>query len=303
MPIGILVLLCGVAASVSWAQVPPDGQPGVAEPANDRAAGPQVVIDEGHFNFHTADGRFAPFAALLRSEGFRVRGMADTFSAAALENVDVLVISNALNKANKDRWAVPVRPAFSAAEVAAVKAWVDAGGALLLIADHFPFPGAVAGLAEQFGVRFCNCFVFRNPLVQRFDVFTRGEGALRDHVVTRGRSSPETVRALATFTGSAFEVSGAAHAIIVIPEDYVMLFPRVAWEFDDSTPRLLAGGYLQGAVLESGEGRVAVFGEAGMFTAQKTGEPEAETGFNLPAARDNKQFILNLVRWLAGELG
>ena len=33
---------------------------------------PRVAIDEAHFNFHTADGRYAPFAQLLRRDGFVV---------------------------------------------------------------------------------------------------------------------------------------------------------------------------------------------------------------------------------------
>jgi hypothetical protein len=298
----ILIVACAIAISADGAQVPSGRQGDVEQPMHGGATGARVVIDEGHFNFHTLDNRFAPFAELLRSDGFRVAGMAKTFSVRVLRDVDILVIANALNQTNRAHWALPVRSAFSSAEVAAVKAWVDAGGSLLLIADHFPFPGAVADLAKSFGVRFRNSFVLHNPQVQRFDVFTREAGSLRDHVVTRGREQPEAVPKVATFTGSAFELSGSARAILVFAEDYIMLFPQVAWEFDESTPRLDAEGYVQGAVLESGEGRVAVFGEAAMFTVQNAGQPQSETGFNLPEAEYNKQFILNVVRWLSGDL-
>jgi hypothetical protein len=60
----------------------------------------------------------------------------------------------------------------------------------------------------------------------------------------------------------------------------------------------------QGAALSVGKGRVAVFGEAAMFTAQTDdADPKIKTGFSAPGAESNKQFALNVARWLAGELG
>jgi hypothetical protein len=53
-----------------------------------------------------------------------------------------------------------------------------------------------------------------------------------------------------------------------------------------------------------GKGRLAVFGEAAMFSAQimRGGNPPFRGGFNAKGAEQNKQFILNLVQWLAGIL-
>jgi hypothetical protein len=47
-----------------------------------------------------------------------------------------------------------------------------------------------------------------------------------------------------------------------------------------------------------GRGKVAVFGEAGAFTAQirNNGNP---MGMNAPGAEDNAAFILKIMRWLA----
>ena len=64
-----------------------------------------------------------------------------------------------------------------------------------------------------------------------------------------------------------------------------------------------AAGWLQGAVLILGQGRVAVFGEAAMFSAQIVPRnPPFRAGFNAPGAEQNKQFILNVLRWLGGAL-
>ena len=53
-----------------------------------------------------------------------------------------------------------------------------------------------------------------------------------------------------------------------------------------------------------GQGRIAVFGEAAMFSAQsvKDSNPPFRGGFNAKGAEQNKQFILNLAEWLAGGL-
>jgi hypothetical protein len=69
-------------------------------------------------------------------------------------------------------------------------------------------------------------------------------------------------------------------------------------------PERDAGGYLQGAILKEGQGRVAVFGEAAMFSAQvmPSATPPFRFGFNASGAEQNKQFILNLLHWLAGVL-
>ena len=47
------------------------------------------------------------------------------------------------------------------------------------------------------------------------------------------------------------------------------------------------------------EGRVAVFGEAAMFSAQVTGPNRSTMGMNAPVAAQNAPFLLNVMRWLA----
>jgi hypothetical protein len=76
-----------------------------------------------------------------------------------------------------------------------------------------------------------------------------------------------------------------------------------AWEFGDSTPRVGGAGLLQGAVFRHGRGRVAVFGEAAMFTAQRAGPGGARAmGMNHAAASRNAQLALNVLHWLSGIL-
>ena len=44
------------------------------DPAFAPGAGPLVCVDEAHNNYHTANGRYRPFADLLRGDGYWVEG-------------------------------------------------------------------------------------------------------------------------------------------------------------------------------------------------------------------------------------
>ncbi len=285
-------------------------------PAFASGEGPAVIIDGAHHNFHTADGRYWPVAALLRTDGYRVRGSDVPLTPAALKDADLLVIANALAAENEDGydWVLPVASAFDSAEVAAVADWVRGGGALLLIADHMPFPGAASDLAEAFGVHLMNGFLFAGPDLSEgtFDFAKPGAtapdhafvaGTLADHAITRGSAPGEAIPFVRTFTGEGFRVPPDATSLLTLGAPSAVLFPTVAWQFSKLTPNVSAEGLSQGAVLRFGRGRVAVFGEAAMFTAQLAGPARVPIGMNDPAAPYNKQFLLNLVHWLTGGLG
>jgi hypothetical protein len=269
--------------------------PPVPRPLYKEGAGPLILLDEAHDNFHTVNGRYAAFAKLARRDGYRVAGNAQKFSAAALEGARILVIANALNPLNaNDNWRLPTPSAFDSSEIAAVRDWVRGGGSLMLISDHMPFPGAMGDLAEAFGVHMMNGFAMENDSAPRgIFVYTRKDGALADHPITRG------VDSVKVFTGQGFRIDRGA-PLLTIRGDVVMLMPVVAWQFSDSTPRTSARGLLQGAAIPFGTGRVAVFAEAAMFTAQLTGPDRSPMGMNDPAAAQNARFLLNVLHWLSG---
>ncbi|MDB5468668.1 MAG: hypothetical protein JWR84_228 [Caulobacter sp.] len=299
----LVAALAGLALPAGWAlpaaaQQLADAKADliVASPAFAAGSGPRLVIDGGHHNFHTEGGRFAPFAAVVRNDGFQVSGSTTPLTAGSLKDIKVLVIANALDASNDNgAWTLPTPSALKPEEIAAVKAWVEGGGGLLLIADHMPFAGAAQDLAQAFGFSFSNGFVQRDP-PQGPDIFSKADGTLKADIVTKD------IHALRTFTGSAFTAPAGARPILVLPKGYVSRETKVAWEFDHDTTVVDVEGRLQGAVMAVGKGRIAVFGEAAMFSAQVAGPEKKRMGFNAPDAPGNKPFLLNLVRWLAGAL-
>lgn len=274
-----LLLMMTVLSTVVGAQQVADTnfRPPIAEPAYPAKDGPVVLIDEAHSNFHTTMGRYLPFAELLRRDGYAVNPSAARFTTEVLRGARVLVIANAR---------VETPPAFTAEEVEAVHTWVAGGGSLLLIADHPPFTAAAEQLGKAFGVRFRNGGAGnpKNPGGRL--TFRRSDGTLIDHVITKG------IDEVTTFTGCSFEIETASQPLLTFGPG-VFSFTQQ----NDPNPLPLQGR-LQGAVLRFGRGRVAVFGEAAMFSAQLSGPDRRPMGMNAPIAKQNAQFLLNVIHWL-----
>ncbi len=277
-------------------------KPPIPDPAYRTGRGPVVMLDEAHFNFHTAEGRYKPFSELLRRDGYVVQASRLKFSKASLKAGKILVIANPLAERNRTDWSLPTPSAFTEEEVEAVRNWVKGGGSLLLIADHMPFPGAAGTLASAFGIRFSNGYA-RDENVQGPMLFKLSDGSLREHQITRGRAAAEKVDSVATFTGSAFQVDGDAQPLLILGPSVSSFMTSVAGQFTSETPRIPVKGWYQGAVLRFGKGRVAVFGEAAMFSAQLSGPNQGRMGMNAPVAAQNPQFLLNVMHWLSGRLG
>jgi len=267
------------------------------EPRFAEGKGPLVRIDEAHYNFHTVDGRYQAFAKLLRRDGYRVEANTGPFSRQSLAGTRVLVISNALHADNSNDWNLPRQSAFTPAEIRELVDWIRLdGGSLFLIADHMPFAGAAMDLGRAMGIEFTDGYV-NMPGSTLPDVFDSKSGLSTHPVVTRGLDN------VGTFTGSAFRIQNQALAgkvvpILTLPEGFVSIMPKVIGKVDASTQRLPVGGWLQGALLETGKGRVALFGEAAMFSAQLSGPNRNPMGMNNPKATGNARLVLNLAEWL-----
>jgi hypothetical protein len=297
-----LFITCVFFTTAIAQQVPDSAfMPPVPNPLYKPGEGPVVLIDEAHFNFHTADGRYQPFAALLRRDGYDVRASKTTFNKASLKDGKILVVANALAEKNQNEWTLPTPSAFTTDEVAAVRDWVEKGGSLFLIVDHMPFPGAAENLAKAFGITFLNGYAI-DPNVQGPMVFRLADGSLKSHAILNGRNSSEKVDAVATFTGSAFKAEREVQPLIVLGSSVVAAMTTTAGRITKETPRVPVNGWYQGAVMRFGRGRVAIFGEAAMFSAQLAGPNKGPMGMNAPIASKNPQFLLNIMHWLSGNL-
>ncbi|HJT68209.1 MAG TPA: hypothetical protein VJ749_17260 [Pyrinomonadaceae bacterium] len=292
-----LFLLC-LSVVVGAQQLPdPEFNVTVANPAYTKSE-PRVLFDEAHHNFHTTDGRYKPFADLLRNDGYRVVRNRQPFTKESLNSFKVLVIANALGAEDMDDNGADAS-AFTEEECQAVQDWVKGGGSLLLIADHAPFGGAAASLAKRFNVDMSKGFTYDqansvegSPSIL---IFSRDNKLLATHPITEGRDEKERLNRVQSFTGQSLK--GPADSVSIL---------KLADTAKDSPDRnadasVSAAGRAQALAFKFGKGRVVVQGEAAMLSAQISGPEKFRMGMNVPG-NDNKQYALNVMHWLSGLL-
>lgn len=279
----------------------PDFNARVDKPAY-RKRGPKVLFDEAHNNFHTATGRYKPFADLITNDGYQITSNQQIFTREVLQGCRILVISNALGTARMNDPNAG-NPAFTDAESDTVREWVRGGGSLLLIADHAPMGAANQVLAKRFDVDMSKRFTVdpensdkesQNP---SFIIYTRESGRLVDHPITRGRNASERVNKVIAFTGQSLKGPSASIAFMKLADTAMDAMPG------QNNKPVSAAGRAQGIAMKFGKGRVIVLGEAGMLSAQVvgTGPQQMKFGMNRPGI-DNRQLALNIMHWLSGKL-
>ena len=260
-----------------------------------------LLFDDAHENFHRSDGRYAPFVTLMKNDGLAVRSNTSVFTEESLSGHDVLVIVNA-------EGAEPASSAFTEAEVNAVSSWVQDGGGLLLVADHSPFGIAANALSERLGVRMLDGHLkdaqnsdpdLPGPF---FLLFTRENGLLGVHEILAGRREEERIERIVTFGGQALLPSIPVQTLLALSASAEIVKDRDKPESGEPIPP----GAVQAVAFELGRGRVVILGEAAALTAQViTGDAAKAAGkeeLRIGMSRgdlDNKQFALNIVRWLA----
>ena len=279
-------------------------QPGAAQSPIRR-----VVLDEAHHNYlATASGPYRTFVALARSEGFFVTSSRRPVTAEGLAITDVLVIANPMGSEPPAPLDQQAKAAFTLAETDAIHAWVEKGGGLLLATDHYPSTVAVRTLTHRFGVETGGGWTDDPQHRRRLPnygevfghlVFSRENGLLGDHPLTRGRSDVERVDAVVSTTGTSLAGPEGSVAILRLGSRAVDLLPPAAAPASaDHTPDfnpcvgcqvVSAAGRNQGLALEAGRGRVIVLGEMGILIDH-----------SVPGT-SNRQFAVNALRWLTRE--
>jgi hypothetical protein len=266
---------------------------------------PRVLFDEAHNNADTSGGRYKPFADLVTSDGYTVVPGRRSLSKIALTGYDVLVIVNAAGPESK-RDASP----FTEEECDAVRDWVSAGGALLLISDNAPFSAAVATLSKRFDVELTNGYTIDTSKYNKESedqtelLFTRDDGLLGEHPVNMGRDATERINRIISFSGTSLKGPAASVPLLKLSDTAMDVLPPDRKPTPDNPSpdhrQVSAAGRAQGVALKLGKGRVVVLAEAAMLTAQ-VALRGFRFGMNVPGI-DNRQLALNIMHWLSGLL-
>lgn len=302
--IGWLVLALGGLAGPAVAQQMGDESyvPKVAKPAF-VGTKPTILFDGAHNNIHTVEGQgnelrrrtYLPFKRLAEADGYAVRTAWARITPKALRDVAILAIVNpaAVPDIPETTPEQMNEPAFCGDEITAIRDFVEAGGALLLIADHYPIGGAASELAAAFGVQMGNGHV-EDPAhddVESDSMLFTGD-ALGHHPILTGRGETEHVRRVGTFVGQSLVGPAGAETLLRLGSGALEKAPTG----DTKAP---VGGRAQALALVRGRGRVVVLGEAAMLTSQLSGAEKVRWGGLNNPKLDNEQFALNVLHWLS----
>jgi hypothetical protein len=273
------------------------------------------MLDEAHHNIMaTASGGYRPLVRLLTDAGFDVTPNTLPFSSDRLATTDVVVIANPNGAGERAPVSERATSAFTDLEIAAVEAWVRGGGGLLLVTDHYPTGVAARSLAERFGVKLSGGWT-DDPAnrwappgygpVFGYLVFSLENGLLPDHPITRGSDEWEKIEGVSTITGGSMEGPPGSISLLRLSPTAVDWIPSSTprapattapqSQITDFNPcpscdQVSSAGRSQGLAFAFGRGRVVVIGEMG-----------ALVDYSAPGMQ-NRQFALNIVRWLNREL-
>ncbi|MCK0178693.1 hypothetical protein MWU50_05255 [Flavobacteriaceae bacterium S0862] len=275
----------------------------VTNPVYSLNKGPIIFIDEYHNNDMSIDNRMFPLIKVLKEDGYQVKKLKEPISKSSINKADILVIISALHKSNVDNWKLPTPEAFNDLEIRELLQWIKDGGSLLLVADHMPFPGAIKKLSSNLGVEWFNGFVL-DSVNWGMSTFSKRDGTLAKHPLVNGRNKNEKVNWIATYYGSGFKLTDSTITGLFSfnNKDEVSYQTQEAWKMDSNTPVIPSDVLFQAAVMKRGKGRVALIGEASLFSAQLVGKDKNPVGINFQNNNQNLQFVLNLLHWLSGAI-
>lgn len=281
----------------------------VSSPRFKTGASPRVSFDAGHGNFHDIRTTYAPFAMLLRNDGILLSTHEGPFTEDTMKDVALLIIANATPTGGAGG---KTSSAFTDGEIDLLKGWILKGGSLLLIADHDPFGSAASELAKAFGVGMSSVWTvdslrFNKAIGETTWLeFSEENGGLGRHSIVQSGVPGCAVRRVITFTGQSLSYDSSWTSILQLSANARNYYRRSDAKVaaPDTSTYFQVPGQSQLVVREFGEGRIVIAGEAAMFTAQEVRIcfRSYRAGFNY-AGYDDKNLVLNIVRWLLHEIG
>lgn len=263
---------------------------------------PRVLYDEAHKNIHEIHGTYEPFGKLIKNDGCVVSSTDKKISDDLLTQADIYISVTAQGSGDTGE-----KNTYSEGEINALEKWINNGGSALIITEHFPFSLSMATLLRRFNVE-----VFNGMADDSTMVINEGGNALQFQKLKGQINNTHPITAnintVNTFFGSSLKADTTFTPLLLLSDnaENYNVKSTIKKEGGDTKVEIAyvtphsAKGYYQGVCKQYGKGRLVVLSESAMLTAQidKKGK---KFGINLPN-EDNKQFALNIIRWLANKL-
>jgi hypothetical protein len=306
LTINIILLFTFISWSVNG-QWPMSNDPAfdatVGNPAYSESKGPKILIDGGHHNFFVQWDFIKPFSDLATADGYQAKVNDKVFTPDYLAEYDIVMIITALPFDFTTKKEVTTEKTFTDAELKALELWVKSGGSLLVFSEHAPLDQAINPLLSRFGISSSVGTVAdkehydKNLGRQGWIVFSRDNGYLNEkHPIVKGRDDTEAVNSLVTFGGSSLTGDGFSNLLQLSPTAKNLKHSTGVGPIGMGNSQALAGNY--------GKGRIVALGDSNGFVAMNFSQDDGafvSAGMNTKN-HDWKQFVLNTLHWLSGEL-
>ncbi len=239
---------------------------------------------------------FKPFFNLMVNDGYKTIKCETSFTKQSLVQANVVVIAN------------PGQIPPTAGKI--LIDWIRQGGSLLITIKHDN--SEVDEFLKSLGVETKEIIFTADSIhallrgefykAPNYIVFSESENLLGNHPILNGRNNSEKIRQVQTFAARTIIGPPNSSTLLKLSEsaiDYMVIDSK---ELDSRVAVKTKGLRTFGVAFNFGKGKVVVISSTVSFTAQLAGTGELwKIGMNTPG-NDNRQFALNIMRWLTGYL-
>ena len=194
-------------------------------------------------------------------------------------------------------------------EIQKINDWIRQGGSLLALTyhDNYQFDEFLQSLGVQtneIDITLDSIHGLERDGISiqpAFIVFSEKDKLLGNHPIIWGRNDSEKVSLVKTFAGGISIVGPPGSSVLLRLSEFAVDLMRIGPIQDPSVPVKTKGLRSFGIAFTYGKGRVVLVSAAETLTAAIVSPSWGKIGMNTPGS-DNKQFALNIMRWLTGYL-
>jgi len=255
---------------------------------------PTILFNAEQVSGGWSNGGHKPFANLMANDGFKVVLTEASFTKQLLAQTNVVMI---------------VTPRLiKNTEIQVLNDWIRDGGSLLAVTHHDnlsfdDFLQTLGVQTQEINVSIDSIHSLAEDGVSNFPphiVFSEKYKSLGNHPIIRGRNNSEKIHLVKSFGGGRSIIGPPGSSILLAVGEFAIDYMNIDQELESRVAVKTKGHRAYGIAFTLGKGKVVVLSSAPTITALLT-PALVKLGMNNPGS-DNKQFALNIMRWLTGYL-
>ncbi len=256
---------------------------------------PVILIDDIHDNATVTKGwDFITLSNLFSNDGFKVLRGRTQFTKQALAGVNVVVLAGGL---------------LDREEMKILNDWIRNGGSLLAFTHHHNRPiyqeylltigvqtKEIEVVQDSLHGLLRDAFTFNPGLIY----FSTDDKLLGNHPVLKGRNSKENIKKVQTLQSST--IIGPPGSANLLPlSDSAIDYMSINNNIESNTAVKTSGSRSLGCAFNFGKGKIVITDAWALKALIFENSERGYVGMNTPG-NDNKQYALNIMRWLTGYL-